>query len=226
MRKELEGEFDSVYLTTLHRFIIDVTVDGDVKGQLFLPEEAPFRECKTGGFRHGAEYTIDNSSIGQLLVPVEEESDFSRLPYGNFKEFLAKTDIAYYGRHNMRWAHYSARDHQPGRPYVTVGTRFFARLVQNLVELSNQQWTWDEKLTRRWHERRRLIIGDLVRTHVLQSFTENPQLPEMFSVDDMMASFRSMKSSRTDKYDRLHRRWTYGTGTEDSDERHNARPIQ
>ena len=120
----------------------------------------------------------------------------------------------------MRWSHYSARDHQRGRLYIAVGTRFFARLAQNLAELANQQWMWDEQLARRWHERRRLIIGDLVRTHIRQSFTENSELPEMISVDDMMELFRSLNSSRTDNYDSLHRCWTFNRVPQDSDDDH------
>ena len=218
LRKKLEDEFESAYQTAYHEGVIDLTIDGELIDQFFLVEDAPFREARMGGLRHGAEITMDNSSTRQLLMPMEEESDFSRLPCRNFKEFLAKADVAYYGHHNMRWAHYSARDHQRGRPYVAVGTRFFARLAQNLVELANQQWTWDEQLARRWHERRRLIIGGLVRAHIRQSFTENPELPEMISVDDMMASFRSLKSLRTDNYDSLHRRWTYNKMTQDPDD--------
>ena len=118
----------------------------------------------------------------------------------------------------MRWAHYNARDHQRGRLYVTVGTKFFARLAQNLLELANQQWVWDEQLARRWHERRQLVIGDLVRTHIRQSFTENSKLPDMISVDDMMASFRSWESSGAHDYDRLHSRWFYDRTTEESDD--------
>ena len=110
----------------------------------------------------------------------------------------------------MRRAHYSARDHYRGLPYITLGTRFFARLARNLVELADQQWMWDEQLARRWHERRQLIIGHLVRGHMRQSFTENAELPEMISVDNMMGWFRSWESSGiNNSCDSLHTRWTY-----------------
>ena len=218
LRKKLEDEFESAYQTAYHEGVIDLRIDGELRDQFFLVEDAPFREARMGGLRRGAEITIDNSSTRQLLMPIEEESDFSRLPCRNIKEFLTKADAVYYGHRNMRWAHYSARDHQRGRPYIAVGTRFFARLAQNLVELANQQWMWDEQLARRSHERRRLIIGNLVRGHIRQSFTENPELPEMISVDDMMASFRSLKSLHTDNYDSLHERWTYNKVTQDPDD--------
>ena len=109
----------------------------------------------------------------------------------------------------MRWAHYSARDHERGRPYVVVGTRFFARLVQGLVGMAAEQWMWHPQLARRWHERRRMIVQDVVKGHMAQSFTGNPELPSMTAVDEMMESFRSRRSARTDDYDSLHVKWQF-----------------
>ena len=208
LRREIENEFESIYQTVYHQGIHDLIVDGKLVSQFTLPDNTPFREAKMGGFPHGAEITMDHSSVEQLLTPLQSDSDFSRLPWRNFREFLVKADKTYYGR-NMRWAHYSARDHELGRPYVVVGTRFFARLVQGLVKLANEQWIWDEKLTRRWHERRRKIIGDKVQNHIQQSFNATPELPDMRSVDEMMDWFRSWKSERTDNYESLHAKWSY-----------------
>ena len=53
------------------------------------------------------------------------------------------------------------------------------------------------------------IVRSIVCGHIGQSFTENPELPEMISVDDMMEWFGSLESSYTDNYDNLHERWTY-----------------
>ena len=216
LRETVKDELESAYQTAYHEGLIDLRIDGELITHFFLPEDAPFREARMGGLRHGAEISLDNSSTRLLLMPMKEESDFSQLPCRNFREFLTKADVAYYGHHNMRWAHYSARDHQRGRLYIAVGTRFFARLAQNLIELSNQQWMWDEQLARRWHERRRLVIGGLVRTHIRQSFTENPELPEMISVDDMMAWFSSREPSGTHNYDKLHSQWFHNRPTKDS----------
>ena len=218
LRKTLEDEFESAYQIVYHRGVIDLTIDGDLIDQFFLVEDAPFREAKMGGLRHGAEITMDNSAVSQLLMPTKGETDFSRMPCRNFREFLTKADVAYYGNRNMRWGHYSARDHQRGRPYVVVGSRFFARLAQSLVELGNQQWMWNEQLARRWHERRRSIIGKLVNSHIRQSFTKKLELPEMRSVDDMMEQFRSMKFLHKKDYDRLHGRWTFDRVGQDSDD--------
>ena len=195
----------------------DLIVDGELVDRFFLVEDAPFREARMGGLRHGAAITMDNSSFRQLLMPPEDETDFSRLPYRNFREFLAKADVAYYGEHNMRWAHYSARDHERGRPYVVVGTRFFARLVQGLVGMANEQWMWDEQFAARWHERRRVIVRDVVRTNVQQSFTGKPDLPDLKSVEQMMGWFRSVRSSRREDYDSIHAKWKFNRAAQSSD---------
>ena len=209
LREQLEQEFESMFQTAYHRGVQDLIVDGELVHQFFLVEDAPFREARIGGLTHGAEVTMDHSSFQQLLVPPEGQSDFARLPCENFREFLVKADVAYYGRRNMRWAHYSARDHEPGRPYVVVGTRFFARLVQDLVQMADEQWMWHEQFARRWHERRRVIIRDVVRIHLHQSFDGEIELPESTPVDEMMDSFRSMPGSRTDDYDSIHAKWQF-----------------
>ena len=206
---QLEREFESVFQTAYHQGVKDLIVDGELVRQFFLVEDAPFREARVGGLRYGAEVTLDHSSFRQLLIPPEHQSDFARLPCGTFREFLAKADVAYYGRRNMRWAHYSARDHERGRPYVVVGTRFFARLVRGLVAMSDEQWMWDEQFARRWHDRRQVIVRDLVRVHLQQSFEGEPQMPDSIPADVMMESFRSERSSRTDDYDSIHVKWKF-----------------
>ena len=204
LRKQLEDEFESIFQTAYHKGVTDLVVDSELVGWFFRDEDAPFREVRIGGLRHAAEFTLDHSTFDQLLMPPASESEFSRLPCRSFREFLVKADAAYYGRRNMRWAHYSARDHERGRPYVIVGTRFFARLVQGLVKLAAEQWMWHERFAIRWHERRRVIIGDKVRAHISQSFTGKPDLPDMVSAEEMMKLSRSFRSSRTDDYASLH----------------------
>ncbi len=216
LRKELADEFESVYQTAFHKGVQDLIVDNELVHRFFLVEDAPFREARMGGVRHGAAITMDNSSFRQLLMPPEDETDFSRLPCGNFREFLAKADVVYYGGHNMRWAHYSARDHERGRPYVVVGTRFFARLVQGLVGMANEQWMWDERFAARWHERRGVIVRDMVRANSRQSFTGEPDLPDLKPVEEMMESFRSKGTSRNDDYDSIHVKWKFNRAAKSS----------
>ena len=209
LRKRLEDEFESIFQTAYHKGVHDLIVDRELVHQFFLVEDAPFREASVGGLAHGAEITMDHSDVRQLLIPSESDSDFSRLPCRNFHEFLVKADAVYYGRRNMRWAHYSARDHERGRPYVVVGTRFFARLVKGLVKMAAEQWIWHPQFARRWHERRRVIVERVVSSHLKQSFTATPELPDMTSVENMMDLFRSMGSSRTDDYDSIHIKWQF-----------------
>ena len=216
---QMEQEFESMFQTAYHEGVNDLIVDGELVRRFFLVEDAPFREARVGGLRHGAEVTMDHSNYSQLLFPPEEgQSDFAQLPCGNFLEFLAKADVAYYGQRNMRWAHYSARDHERGRTYVVVGARFFARLVQGLVKLAAEQWLWEEQFARRWHERRQVIVSDFVRDHLQQSFEGEPQLPDSKPVDAMMKLFRSMRSRRTDDYDSIHAKWRFDRVKQTDDE--------
>ena len=76
---------------------------------------------------------------------------------------------------------------------------------------------WDEQFAARWHDRRRAIIRDVVRVHVRQSFTGKPELPELKPVDEMMESFRSTRSSRTDDYDSIHVKWKFDRDAQSSD---------
>lgn len=208
---QIEKEFESIFQTAYHKGVCDLIVDGEFVNSIVHFENKPFRETKFGGLRHGAEFTMDHSSFEQLLLPAEEESEFAQMPCKTFQEFLHKADVAYYGKHNMRWAHYGARDHESGRPYVTVGTRFFARLVQGLVQMGTEQWIWNEQLAIRWHEQRHLLVGDLVRTHIKQSYEGDLDLPEMTPANEMMKRFRSpsMRSKRTDDYGSLHVKLTF-----------------
>lgn len=65
-------------------------------------------------------------------------------------------------RKDMRWAHYFARDHEYGRPYVMTGIKFFTRLTKGVIRLSNQQWTWYPEFRQRWHRRNQYNIEKIV----------------------------------------------------------------
>ena len=220
LRRQLEEECETIFQTALHEGVQDVIVDGE-RVVSFLPaEDIPFGEKTIAGVRRGAEITADHSSPGEVIFgPIDRETDFSRLPCGNFREFLAKADKAYYGTRNMSWARYSARDHERGRPYVVAGARFFARLVQYLVAMANEQWFWHPRFATRWHERRRAIVGDIVNDHIAQSFADPVELPEMRPVDEMMEWFGSGRSRRSNDYDRLHCKLTFNrsAGTQGGD---------
>lgn len=138
--------------------------------------------------------TLDHADLGRSLSSGKKEiSQFAKLPLQSFSDFLKKADAVYYRadakgrRGNMRLAHYSARDHEYGRPYVVAGTKFFARLVKGVVGLSNQHWTWHPDFRLRWHRRRQYIVGNLVRTHINQSYQDDAELPEMKSIEQMEA---------------------------------------
>lgn len=76
---------------------------------------------------------------------------------------------------------------------------------------------WDEQFARRWHERRRINVHDIVRTHIRQSFVGDSDLLELLSTDEMMESDRSIKSSRTDDYGRLHIKWEFNLRRSNND---------
>ena len=106
----------------------------------------------------------------------------------------------------MRWAGYSARDHEYGRPYVVIGTGFFGRLVNRVIKLSDQQWTWDDGFKKRWHTRRLYRIKKIMNIHALQNYKEPVDLPEMISVDESMQAFGEFKPKYSEDYNLLHRK--------------------
>lgn len=210
LRQPLEDEFEAIFQVAVHKGVQDVIVDGERVGSFRAVEDTPFRESIIGGISRGAEYTADHSSPRQMILPqLADRTDFSYLPCGKFPEFLAKADKAYYGEHNMSWARYSARDHERGRPYAVAGARFFARLVRDLVAMANEQWIWHPRFAARWHERRRAIIGDIVKDRIAQSFAEAVELPEMKPVDEMMELEGSIRSQHPNDYDTLHGKLTF-----------------
>lgn len=204
LREDIEKEFESIYQTVYHEGVNDLIVEDEVVYQFFHVEDAPFREVKIGSLSHGAESTLDHSGFDQVMGFEREKSKFSLLPCGIFPEFLAKADSAYYGGRNMRWAHYSARDHEPGRLYTVIGSRFFARLIQGIVQMADEQWMWHEAFKRRWHERRQELVRTSVHANIQQSFVKSSRLPDPKPVDEMMEWFDSQRPRRTDNHDSLH----------------------
>lgn len=216
--RNMRDALEDVYQEALHNGVIDLQLDGEFHGSYVANDDLPFLVANKRSVIDGAEMTLDHADRGHPLSSGEQEiSEFRKLPIDTFSEFLKKADAVYYAdeirgqRKNMRWAHYSARDHEYGRPYVVAGIKFFARLVKGIVGLSNEQWTWHPDFRRRWHERRRYNIGNAVRIHINQSFQGDVALPEMKAVEQMESLLQETndgKRFRTpDEYKDLHRKF-------------------
>ncbi len=190
--RNMRDAFEEVYQEALHKGVVDLYLDGKLLWSFFQGDNAPFSERSMNSILDGAEMTLDHTQgslpFGDLT---DKPSEFEKMPFGTFSELLRKADSFYYEsdvsgkRMNMRLSQYSARDHEYGRPFVVVGTKFFARLVAGIVGLSRQPWTWDPAFRARWHERRQRNVGKTVAIHLNQSFKEEIDLPEMKSLDEM-----------------------------------------
>lgn len=226
--KDLKGRpmtdvLEDVYQRALHTGVVDLFVDEELLvGSFHLGDDTPFREAKMARIVDGSEMTLDHSKdplgwrLGGGRDPI---SDFMRMSHETFEDFLQKADSVYYEvekkRKNMRWAHYSARDHEYGRSYVVIGTKFFARLVRGIISLSHQKWMWDEGFARRYLERRQYNIRKLMEAHAMQNFREEIDFPEMIATDESLKRFTAIGAppKRTSKYyDIFHRKWEISTG--------------
>ena len=209
--RDMKNAFENGYQKALNRGIVDVLIDGEFSFSEFESiEDIPFREQAIRFIADGMEVTSDHSEAGDLIFPRTKKSEFKKIPLDTFAQFLAKADAAYYesdipdeqgnksGR-NMRWADYSARDHEYGRDYVVAGISFFARLTKELVLLANQQWIWHEDLARRWWGRRKYNISRLLEAHVEQNFRSEVEFPEMIPPEEAMNSYRSVHVIPADK---------------------------
>jgi len=190
--RDIRGAFEDVYQEALHRGVTDVFLDDAFYDSYILDDDHPFFVFNKRSVIDGAELTLDHADWGRSLSSGAKETlQFSQLPLQTFSEFLKKADAVYYTsdtggqRRNMRWAHYSSRDHEYGRPYVVAGAKFFARLVKGVVSLSNQQWTWHPEFRQRWHQRRQYNVDKIVRTHLQQSYQGELELPEMKPIEEM-----------------------------------------
>ena len=166
-----------------------------------------------GGWYGGAETTRDNvHERDSLFGPVDlSQTEFSKMNCETFPEFLQKADATYYEiegrRRDMRWAGYSSRDHQHGRPYVAIGTEFFARLVAGIIALSsNSQWTWHPDFKERWHRRLQANVGDRIKGLLNQNYRGEANLPEMNSIEESVRFWSTKHASYPDDYDHLHRK--------------------
>ena len=216
--RNMRDAFEEVYQIALHKGIVDLNLDGKHIGSIFLEDDAPFSERSMNRILDGAEMTLDHTDgslpFGDLSG---EPSEFRKMPIGTFGEFLRKADSFYYEsdvsgkRMNMRYSHYSARDHEYGRLFVVVGTKFFARLVAGIVGLSRQRWTWAPTFLARWHERRQRNLRKTMEIHLNQRFKEEIDLPEMKSLDEMEDFYgigkdgQSFRKPKT--YKLLHKKW-------------------
>lgn len=214
--REMREAFEDVYQRALHSGVVDLYLENQLLGSFSLPENEPFREVVAKRIMDGAEMTLDHSSVSDLVRAIfsrdKGESEFNRMPDDSFEEFLVKADSVYYKadssgkRRNMRWANYSARDHEYSRGYVVVGTEFFARLVKGIIELSRNQSTWHKDFARRWHERRQDNIRKIMEAHAKQNFEEKLELPEMISIEQSMDIVSQGLPEKQESYDSLHDR--------------------
>ena len=224
--RDMASAFEDVYLETLHSGVFDILLDDNLISSFNVAANTPFREISKGGIMDGAELTLDHSQGFGDLLGVKRNgglSKFEQMQHDTFEAFLKKTDAVYYEddskgtRKNIRWTHYSSRDHEYGRPYVVVGCDFFARLVRGLVGLSHEPWTWDEGFSRRWHARRRYIIGQLMSAHIAQNYDQEVRLPEMLSIESSMRWFREgvRKLRSIEMFDLLHTSYKLTSKPED-----------
>ncbi len=188
---QLKCAMEDIYQKTLHEGVTDVVVDGECLGQFMLGEaRIPIFRKMMGGISDGTEITTDHvKEFGDVIFAQNREA---RLP-DTFENFLEEADKAYYesdltgeGR-NLSWARYGARDHEPGREYVTVGTIFFSLLTQRIMSLSHsEQWTWHVDFARRWHERRQHRVKKKIKAFVQQDFDGQVEMPPMISIEKAM----------------------------------------
>ena len=202
------------YQQTLHKGGVDINVDDDVISSLLIGDDVPFHEKVMTGITDGTEKTFDQSDVNRSSLPKIVDSDFTKMPLRSFEDFLKKADSVYYGLKNARWAHYTARDHQYGRQYVVVGTKFFARLVQQVVNLSGQAWLWNNKHLDRFIVRHTYNVKKRVAALIGQNFVEEVELSELRSIEEMREFFRSREDSSLTPESTLklrHEKWMFKT---------------
>ena len=214
--RDMESALEDAYQCAVHSGIVDVFLDEKLLFWFFRPEDdEPFREKVDGGMMRGAEMTSDHADRESVFgLVASPNTAFSEMPYRTFPLFLEKVDAVYYEsdvdgkRRNIRWTNYTARDHEYGRPYVVIGPGFFARLVGQIVALSNDQHLWHPDHRQRWHERRHYNIDDIVRIHLTQNWDGSVELPEIRSVEEAIDELLSIKRHPyPEEYDHLHKPW-------------------
>ena len=212
--RNMKEAFEDVYQTALHSGVTDLYLEHDLIWSFLLPDSVPFREIRRSAMMDGSEMTLDHSDEFRGLFGPSSDGDsaFSQMSDDSFEAFLAKADALYYEsdstgrRRNMRWSNYSARDHEYGRPYVIIGTEFFGRLVNGIVKLSDEQWTWDDGFRKRWHQRRLYIINNIMNSHANQNYKNPVDLTEMISVEESIRRTDEWKPKYPENYTHLHRK--------------------
>ena len=217
--RDMRKAFEDVYQTTLHSGATELYCDGKLIETFWFLNNVPFREVVERSVTEDAERTHDHldGHGNPFGKQADGNSAFSNIP-DTFTSFLEKADTAYYERdtdgrrRNIRWMHYTARDHEPARPYVTIGDEFFGRLVKGILDLANQRWTWNVDFKRRWHERRQSIIGKLVERHIKQNHKQSVDLPEMITIEDAIEKLDHPHPSYDPRdYDIHHKKWEFKT---------------
>ena len=224
--RNMKEAFEDVYQTALHSGVTDLYLDHDLIWSFLFPDSVPFKEIQRNAMMGGSEMTLDHSDGFRSLFGSSSGgySTFTQMPDDSFESFLAKADAVYYEgdntvrRRNMRWANYSARDHEYGRLYVIIGTEFFGRLVNGIVKLSDEQWIWNDGFKKRWHQRRLYIINNIMNSHAMQNYKSPVDLPEMISVEESMRRADEWKPKYPENYTHLHRKFELSSKGKDEND--------
>ncbi len=215
-RPDLSKAFEHKYQEAIHKGVISIYIGDQLLVSMYGQDQWPFAETLMGGLTDGEEHTMDHSTFRDLFVRPDGTSPFAQMPEHTFKEFLGKADSVYYERdvpgeehrRNMRWGAYAARDHEVGRPYVTVGVYLFSRLVQGIVRLGKEPWIWHPDFLERAIERRRYHVREKLKNLAMQTLTEKVDWPEVISAKRMMKQWDHkprLPEIGKGNYDRLHK---------------------
>ena len=214
--RNMKDALEHVYQEALHSGLVDIRVDGAHVGIFCTGEDLPFRETVMRRVSDGTEMTLDHVGGAVGLFNAQTATKFSEMREDTFENFLTKADQSYYERYmpnskrrdDMRWSAYSARDHEPGRPYVVIGPEFFARLVRGIVHLSHQRWTWNRGFAKRWLQHRRYNAMERMKELAEQHLSESVNFPDLMSIDEAMRVLEGVgeptRHGRRGGYDCLH----------------------
>lgn len=88
---------EEVYQEALHRGIVDFYLDGKLIWSFFQEDDVPFAERSMNKRIDGAEMTLDHTR-GSLPFGglTGKPSEFKKMPFDTFGEFLKKADSFYY----------------------------------------------------------------------------------------------------------------------------------
>ena len=230
-KERLAPALEFVYQHALHKGVTEIHVKDELIGSVFLPGEWPFSEQSTTRMSDGDEHTMDHGNLRGLFAQPDGTSEFAPMPMDTFEQFLGKADAVYYEddaprargrRRNMRWGNYAARDHESARPFVTVGVRFFGRLVQGIVKLGREAWTWHEDYVARALVRRRYTIGGRLKDLAMQNLEGEVQWPDMISDEKMLEYYMHPydgPSVGLGNYAHLHGSWRWDSCVNNRGER-------